>query len=57
MSAACADSEGSLAELPMDSWMAHLPSALWDTPLHHLAIPGEVATRQHSVMYDGEVIR
>lgn len=40
MSAACGESEGSLAEMPMESWMAHLPCALWDTPLHHLAIPG-----------------
>ncbi|XP_056270774.1 PI-PLC X domain-containing protein 1 isoform X1 [Pseudoliparis swirei] len=30
----------SLGELPMESWMSHLPSALWDTPLCHLAIPG-----------------
>uniref|UniRef100_A0A8C6M3H4 Uncharacterized protein n=1 Tax=Nothobranchius furzeri TaxID=105023 RepID=A0A8C6M3H4_NOTFU len=22
------------------SWMSHLPCALWDTPLFHLAIPG-----------------
>uniref|UniRef100_A0A3Q0RA12 Phosphatidylinositol-specific phospholipase C, X domain containing 1 n=1 Tax=Amphilophus citrinellus TaxID=61819 RepID=A0A3Q0RA12_AMPCI len=33
-------SEPSLAKLPMDSWMSHLPCALWDTPLYHLAIPG-----------------
>ncbi|KAL7397484.1 hypothetical protein ABVT39_022765 [Epinephelus coioides] len=30
----------SLGELPMESWMSHLPCALWDTPLYHLAIPG-----------------
>ncbi|XP_068448882.1 uncharacterized protein [Clinocottus analis] len=30
----------SLEELPMESWMSHLPCALWDTPLYHLAIPG-----------------
>ncbi|XP_052414345.1 PI-PLC X domain-containing protein 1 [Carassius gibelio] len=30
----------SLSELPMDNWMAHLPSALWDTPLCYMAIPG-----------------
>ncbi|XP_037627018.1 PI-PLC X domain-containing protein 1 isoform X2 [Sebastes umbrosus] len=29
-----------LGDLPMDSWMSHLPPALWDTPLYHLAIPG-----------------
>lgn len=29
-----------LGELPMDSWMTHLPCALWDIPLYHLAIPG-----------------
>ncbi|CAG5862032.1 unnamed protein product [Menidia menidia] len=33
-------SELSLRELPMESWMAHLPCALWDTPLYQLAIPG-----------------
>lgn len=33
-------SSGSLDELPMESWMSHLPRALWDTPLYHLAIPG-----------------
>ncbi|XP_069560221.1 PI-PLC X domain-containing protein 1 isoform X2 [Brachyistius frenatus] len=33
-------SEPSLAALPMESWMSHLPCALWDTPLYHLAIPG-----------------
>ncbi|XP_017278905.1 PI-PLC X domain-containing protein 1 isoform X2 [Kryptolebias marmoratus] len=33
-------SELSLRGLPMESWMSHLPCALWDTPLHHLAIPG-----------------
>ncbi|XP_067314553.1 PI-PLC X domain-containing protein 1 [Pseudorasbora parva] len=30
----------SLSELPMDNWMANLPSALWDTPLCYMAIPG-----------------
>lgn len=30
----------SLGQLPMESWMSHLPSALWDTPLYQLAIPG-----------------
>uniref|UniRef100_A0A4W5LQM8 Phosphatidylinositol-specific phospholipase C, X domain containing 1 n=1 Tax=Hucho hucho TaxID=62062 RepID=A0A4W5LQM8_9TELE len=30
----------SLKELPMDSWMDHLPCALWDVPLRNLAIPG-----------------
>lgn len=34
--------EPSLAELPMESWMSHLPCALWDTPLYHLAIPGKL---------------
>uniref|UniRef100_A0A672HAH8 Phosphatidylinositol-specific phospholipase C, X domain containing 1 n=1 Tax=Salarias fasciatus TaxID=181472 RepID=A0A672HAH8_SALFA len=29
-----------LMKLPMESWMSHLPCALWDTPLYHLAIPG-----------------
>ncbi|XP_029904675.1 PI-PLC X domain-containing protein 1 isoform X2 [Myripristis murdjan] len=29
-----------LTDLPMDSWMAHLPCALWDIPLCNLAIPG-----------------
>ncbi|XP_024135100.1 PI-PLC X domain-containing protein 1 [Oryzias melastigma] len=33
-------SELSLGELPMESWMSHLPCALWDIPLYHLAIPG-----------------
>lgn len=33
-------SELSLRRLPMESWMSHLPCALWDTPLYHLAIPG-----------------
>ncbi|XP_005732467.1 PI-PLC X domain-containing protein 1 [Pundamilia nyererei] len=33
-------SEPSLMELPMESWMSHLPCALWDVPLFHLAIPG-----------------
>lgn len=33
-------SEPSLGHLPMENWMSHLPSALWDTPLYHLAIPG-----------------
>ncbi|KAA0712999.1 PI-PLC X domain-containing protein 1 [Triplophysa tibetana] len=33
-------SRGALSELPMDNWMAHLPSALWDTPLCFMAIPG-----------------
>ncbi|KAG7457393.1 PI-PLC X domain-containing protein 1-like [Solea senegalensis] len=28
------------SDLPMDSWMTHLPPALWDTPIYHLAIPG-----------------
>ncbi|XP_034557455.1 PI-PLC X domain-containing protein 1 [Notolabrus celidotus] len=32
--------EPSLGELPMESWMSHLPCALWDIPLYHLAIPG-----------------
>lgn len=35
-------SELSLGELPMESWMSHLPCALWDTPLYHLAIPGRL---------------
>ena len=35
-------SELSLRELPMESWMSHLPCALWDTPLYHLAIPGRL---------------
>lgn len=43
MSSVCGDSEVSLGGLPMDSWMARLPCALWDTPLHQLAIPGKVA--------------
>ncbi|CAL8271592.1 unnamed protein product [Boreogadus saida] len=29
-----------LKELPMEDWMAHLPSTLWDIPLCNLAIPG-----------------
>ncbi|KAM7410468.1 hypothetical protein PAMA_001756 [Pampus argenteus] len=33
-------SELSLGKLPMDSWMTHLPCALWDIPLNQLAIPG-----------------
>uniref|UniRef100_A0AAZ3RSK2 Phosphatidylinositol-specific phospholipase C, X domain containing 1 n=1 Tax=Oncorhynchus tshawytscha TaxID=74940 RepID=A0AAZ3RSK2_ONCTS len=33
----------SLKELPMDSWMDHLPCALWDVPLRNLAIPGHNA--------------
>uniref|UniRef100_A0A672QP94 Phosphatidylinositol-specific phospholipase C, X domain containing 1 n=1 Tax=Sinocyclocheilus grahami TaxID=75366 RepID=A0A672QP94_SINGR len=33
-------SQVSLSELPMDNWMAHLPSALWETPLCYMAIPG-----------------
>ncbi|XP_056109957.1 PI-PLC X domain-containing protein 1 isoform X2 [Rhinichthys klamathensis goyatoka] len=33
-------SQVSLSELPMDNWMANLPSALWDTPLCYMAIPG-----------------
>ncbi|KAG1942506.1 PI-PLC X domain-containing protein [Pimephales promelas] len=35
-----ANSQVSLSELPMDNWMANLPSALWDTPLCYMAIPG-----------------
>ncbi|KAL4656865.1 PI-PLC X domain-containing protein 1-like isoform X1 [Arapaima gigas] len=31
---------GSLRDLPPDSWMSHLPHALWDLPLCNLAIPG-----------------
>lgn len=42
MSSVCGWSEPSLAELPMDSWMSHLPGALWDIPLSHLAIPGRL---------------
>lgn len=34
--------ELSLGELPMETWMSHLPCALWDTPLYHLAIPGRL---------------
>lgn len=30
-----------LGELPMENWMSHLPCALWDIPLDHLAIPGQ----------------
>ncbi|XP_018584809.1 PI-PLC X domain-containing protein 1-like [Scleropages formosus] len=30
----------SLGELPTDSWMSHLPEALQEVPLFHLAIPG-----------------
>ncbi|XP_051986078.1 PI-PLC X domain-containing protein 1-like isoform X1 [Xyrauchen texanus] len=33
-------SQVSLSELPMDNWMAHLPSELWDTPLCYMTIPG-----------------
>ncbi|XP_056894760.1 PI-PLC X domain-containing protein 1 [Takifugu flavidus] len=40
MSSVCGWSEPSLGELPMESWMSHLPCALWDIPLSHLAIPG-----------------
>ncbi|KAL7832758.1 hypothetical protein SRHO_G00297760 [Serrasalmus rhombeus] len=29
-----------LKDLPVDSWMSHLPSALWDIPLFNLTIPG-----------------
>ncbi|KAL7891365.1 hypothetical protein AOLI_G00008410 [Acnodon oligacanthus] len=29
-----------LTDLPMDSWMSHLPNALWDIPLFNLTIPG-----------------
>ncbi|XP_036426607.1 PI-PLC X domain-containing protein 1 [Colossoma macropomum] len=29
-----------LIDLPMDSWMSHLPNALWDIPLFNLTIPG-----------------
>ncbi|XP_028977298.1 PI-PLC X domain-containing protein 1 [Esox lucius] len=32
--------QASLKELPLDSWMGHLPSALWEVPLWNLAIPG-----------------
>ncbi|KAM8890437.1 PI-PLC X domain-containing protein 1 [Synchiropus picturatus] len=31
---------GGLADPSMEDWMSHLPTALWDTPLCHLAIPG-----------------
>lgn len=37
-------SELSLGELPMEGWMSHLPCALWDIPLYHLAIPGRLAS-------------
>ncbi|XP_036396968.1 PI-PLC X domain-containing protein 1-like [Megalops cyprinoides] len=30
----------SLRDLPTGNWMSHLPRALWDVPLCHLAIPG-----------------
>lgn len=36
--------ELSLTELPMESWMTHMPCALWDSPLYHLAIPGRFHT-------------
>lgn len=32
--------EVSLKLLPMESWMSHLPCALWDLPLWDMAIPG-----------------
>ncbi|XP_070402003.1 uncharacterized protein [Nothobranchius furzeri] len=38
--AASKQSGVSFRGLPMESWMSHLPCALWDTPLFHLAIPG-----------------
>ncbi|XP_062854225.1 PI-PLC X domain-containing protein 1 [Trichomycterus rosablanca] len=34
------DSQMSIMDLPMDRWMTHLPSELWDIPLWNLAIPG-----------------
>ncbi|KAL1023416.1 hypothetical protein UPYG_G00040570 [Umbra pygmaea] len=34
------DVQSSLKELPLDSWMGSMPSALWDVPLWNLAIPG-----------------
>ncbi|XP_023656800.1 PI-PLC X domain-containing protein 1-like [Paramormyrops kingsleyae] len=40
MGRSTSDSIGSLSDLPADSWMSHLPSALWDMPLCNLAIPG-----------------
>lgn len=45
--------ELSLGELPMESWMSHLPCALWDTPLYHLAIPGRQP--QNSTRYSVDV--
>ncbi|XP_061895291.1 PI-PLC X domain-containing protein 1 isoform X1 [Entelurus aequoreus] len=35
-----AERRHSLGAVPMESWMTHMPPALWDTPLCHLAIPG-----------------
>lgn len=43
MSSVSGMSEPSLRELPMENWMSHLPCALWDTPLYHLAIPGRLS--------------
>ncbi|XP_017576289.1 PI-PLC X domain-containing protein 1 [Pygocentrus nattereri] len=33
-------SQTPLKDLPVDSWMSHLPNALWDIPLFNLTIPG-----------------
>lgn len=41
MSSVSGGSEVRLGELPMENWMSHLPCALWDIPLDHLAIPGQ----------------
>lgn len=49
MSSVCGWSEPSLGELPMESWMSHLPCALWDIPLSHLAIPGRLLPATASV--------
>lgn len=49
MSSVSGWSEPSLGELPMESWMSHLPCALWDIPLSHLAIPGRLLPATGSV--------
>lgn len=51
MSSVCGWSEPSLGELPMESWMSHLPCALWDIPLSHLAIPGRLLWATSRVLW------
>uniref|UniRef100_A0A8C5BVC8 Phosphatidylinositol-specific phospholipase C, X domain containing 1 n=1 Tax=Gadus morhua TaxID=8049 RepID=A0A8C5BVC8_GADMO len=40
-----------LKELPMEDWMAHLPSTLWDIPLCNLAIPGRTHNPVITLLY------